>query len=252
MLYSMKMRAAQGGDHKLGGMHISGAERILAENELLATANAMIMRAFKHSRGKADFINLKIEAVDDNNLKYVKLLPIVTHESANLVAGRAIAAKLLKQSGVSDKAICRGFDLLDGLVTSMRGAMLVDAVSGKRLDDLTMRGVRVSNMDIADAQQFKCWLRQQNLTDIHVREAMVLATKVAFHPDVVAELCWSDDPEYITGYVADKKAYQRITRLKELGNWQGGRIFFIRPTANLKNLLEYLEQQTVLVVGGEA
>ena len=59
MLYSIKMRAAQGGDHKLGGQHISGAERILAEENLKKIAEAMIERALLHSRGKADFINLK-------------------------------------------------------------------------------------------------------------------------------------------------------------------------------------------------
>ena len=35
--------------------------------------------------------------------------------------------------------------------------------------------------------------------------SIVLATKVSAHPATVAELCWSDDPEYITGYVASRK-----------------------------------------------
>jgi 6-carboxyhexanoate--CoA ligase len=37
-----------------------------------------------------------------------------------------------------------------------------------------------------------------------VKEAPVLATKVSAHPATIAELCWSDDPEYITGYVTSK------------------------------------------------
>lgn len=33
MLYSVKMRSAQGGPHEQGGRHISGAERILSEEK---------------------------------------------------------------------------------------------------------------------------------------------------------------------------------------------------------------------------
>lgn len=47
----------------------------------------------------------------------------------------------------------------------------------------------------------------------------MLATKVSEHPATVAELCWSDDPKYITGYVASKElGYQCITKLKEYGD----------------------------------
>jgi len=34
MLYSVKMRSAQGGPHEQGGRHISGAERILSEEKI--------------------------------------------------------------------------------------------------------------------------------------------------------------------------------------------------------------------------
>ena len=54
-----------------------------------------------------------------------------------------------------------------------------------------------------------------------------MASKVASAVGVVAELCWSDDPEYVSFYVASAKyGYKRIPVLKEYGNPIGGRVFF--------------------------
>ena len=61
MLYSVKMRSAQGGPHEQGGRHISGAERILSEEKIEQAIVAMLHRAQKHQRGMADFISLKVE-----------------------------------------------------------------------------------------------------------------------------------------------------------------------------------------------
>ena len=47
-------------------------------------------------------------------------------------------------------------------------------------------------------------------TDNHVQEALVLASKVLSAPNVVGELCWSDDPNYIIGYVSANNIYHRI------------------------------------------
>ena len=60
MLYSVKMRSAQGGPHEQGGRHISGAERILSEEKIEQAIVAMLHRAQKHQRGMADFISLKL------------------------------------------------------------------------------------------------------------------------------------------------------------------------------------------------
>ena len=107
-------------------------------------------------------------------------------------------------------------------------------------------------MDAADNRILNGRLQQLGLTDSHVREALVLAAKVAAAPEVVAELCWSDDPEYTAGYVASKAGYFRFPRLKEYGDPVGGRIFFVRPDCDLPLLIDYLERQPVLVsVPGE-
>lgn len=72
MLYSVKMRSAQGGPHEQGGRHISGAERILSEEKIEQAIVAMLHRAQKHQRGMADFISLKVEAVKTADIFIVR------------------------------------------------------------------------------------------------------------------------------------------------------------------------------------
>ena len=58
---------------------------------------------------------------------------------------------------------------------------------------------------------------KQDLMNVHMREALVLATKVQSCPGIVGELCWSDDPDYTVGYVACNGIYHRIPNMKEMG-----------------------------------
>ena len=83
----------------------------------------------------------------------------------------------------------------------------------------------------------------------HFAEAVVLATKVANAPGIVGEICVSDDPDYVTGYVATKEiGYCRITTIKEKGDPCGGRIFLYRgPREGVAETIEYLQKQCVLV-----
>ena len=59
----------------------------------------------------------------------------------------------------------------------MRGAILMDAKTGVRLDQIRMRGIRVSHMDACGNET-----RPMN---VHMREALVLATKVTVLPLVL-------------------------------------------------------------------
>ena len=120
----------------------------------------------------------------------------------------------------------------------MRGAMLVDAISGERLDEGN-RGVRVSHMDSFDSHALG--------DNEHMREALVLASKVQSAEGVVGELCWSDDPDYTVGYVACNGVYHRIPNMKELGSDIGGRVFFVRSDIDCESVVEYLEKAPVLV-----
>lgn len=248
MLYSVKMRSNLGGVHGVGGRHISGAERIVADEVLDEEVLSMIHRARCHDRGSADFIQVKVEAVEENQISYVPLLGFYQVDTTTKEEGRQAARKELARIGVSDAAISKGFALLDALTDSVRGAMVLDAVSGERLDDLAERGVRCSNMDIEDSSTYEGKMKAAGHGGTHAREAMVLASKVAYAPGAVAELCWSDDPHYVTGYVASKKfGYGRIMVLKDLGDPVGGRIFFVKPGTDMKAYEDYLQNQVVLV-----
>ena len=154
----------------------------------------------------------------------------------------------LCQAGVNEAAAAKGLLALSELPDSLRGAMILSAATGERLDTTASRGVRVSRMDLDAQSDALSWLRQQGLDGEHPREAMVLAAKVAAAPGMVAEICWSDDPEYTTGYVASPRhGYIRIPCLKEKNSANGGRAFFISPDADLAALQHFLEEQPVLV-----
>ena len=126
------------------------------------------------------------------------------------------------------------------------GAMLLNADSLERLEPDRERGIRATYMDMetADsARQSACEGKN------HFNEALVLATKVVSHPNIVAELCISDDPDYVTGYIASREfGYVRVTRLKEPGSPNGGRIFLFRGgEEEREDCIRYLQQQKVLV-----
>lgn len=246
-MYSVRMRSAEGGAHEAGGRHISGAERIVPQEMVAQTANAMLERAFSHTRGKADFINIVVEKIPEDTVQEVPLLSVHTTASLTVNASQQTAQSALVQAGVSPAAAQKGIEALLSLTDSMAGAMLVCAAAGKRLDDTGSRGVRVSRMDIADERGFTTKLTERGINNTHVREALVLASKVAAAPDMVAELCWSDDPEYTTGYVASSAGYIRIPNCKPYGSLLGGRVFFVKPDTKLQSVIDYLRHQPVLV-----
>ena len=124
----------------------------------------------------------------------------------------------------------------------MRGAMLYDIATGERLEPDHDRGVRATYMDALHSSEVDGCKN-------HFNEAIVLATKVANAPGMVAEFCVSDDPNYVTGYVASKElGYVRIMKMKKMGDENGGRIFlFDSRKASAEECIEYLQKKKVLV-----
>ena len=237
-LYSIRMRGAEGGPHEEGGRHISGAERIVNECELESVASSLIHRALHHSKGKSDFINIRIDAIHDDDITYVNCIAIDEYKSESVNESHELAKELL-QSVVAHKAVENAFTELGQLPGNMRGAILMDAQTGVRLDANHLRGVRVSHMDASGAEN--------RLMNVHMREALVLATKVQSCPGIVGELCWSDDPDYTVGYVACGGVYHRIPHMKKMGNPIGGRVFFVDTNRPIREIVDYLENTTVLV-----
>lgn len=252
MLYSLKMRSAQGGPHERGGRHISGEERMVAEEEIESCIHEMLERAKTHQRGEADFVNIKVQRVDPSVAVRRPMLEFSQCYSSTVEEGREVALRELVSAGVTEAAARKGIAAICALPDSMRGAMLLNAVTGERMDCTGVRGVRVSNMDVEDPASFRQALARKGLRGDHVREALVLASKVAGGDGVVAELCWSDDPDYVVGYVGSaKNGYRRIPVLKEEHCPIGGRVFFLNPDTDVDALIRFYEEQIVFITAGE-
>ena len=237
-LYSIRMRAAQGGPHEKGGHHISGAERIVKLEDVGAMAQSLADRALYHSKGTADFINITVDVIPSNEITYIDCLQVEEHRANTIAEAHQLAIELLQGTHITEVAIQNAMTFLKELDSSMRGAMLVDATTGKRID-IGNRGVRVSHMDSFDSESLG--------DNEHMREALVLASKVQSAEGIVGELCWSDDPDYTVGYVACNGIYHRIPKMKELGSHIGGRVFFVRSEIDRESVIEYLEKAPVLV-----
>lgn len=247
-LFSIRMHAASKNEH------ISGAERIASAQELPAIATELIARALRHPRGNPESIRLAIDLLPAPSLAYAPLPDITTVVGANVEAGRSAARSELLRAGVSPLAADTAIKTLaNGAAPGgrvMRGAMLVDAESGERLESDPARGIRVSRMDLSPAASaaLTAALRGSGRDTTHLREALALAGKVLLSPGIVAELCWSDDPDYTAGYVSSPaRGYVRFPHLKETRDHLGGRAFFYqRATFDLAALADFLEQVPIL------
>ena len=232
-LFSVKMRASR------NGSHISGAERIVPASVIPQLAAVMAERALEHAKGAPDFINIKVETAPEP--LRLKALAVSTHEAKTPQEGWSIVRTLLAADGVTriDEILA-----LFRETYGMRGAMLLDADTLERLEPDPARGVRATFMDDATSVA-RGFSSKKN----HYDEAVVLATKVAHAPGIVGEICLSDDPDYVTGYVASKKiGYARITCLKEKGDPSGGRIFLYRgPREQVSETIDFLQRRCVLV-----
>lgn len=242
-LYSIKMRASR------QGAHISGAENIISKEQIPCYAQRLVDRGMNHAKGEADFVNLKIERIDEREVIYLDALCVETLDVADYSEGIAKIREFLCGLGVKepDKVL----NLFEKTY-EMRGAMLLDIHTLERLEPDKGRGVRATYMDMEKAYNTgnECGgCKNPQSSKNHFMEALVLATKVANTPGIVGEICISDDPGYVTGYVASKEnGYRRITRLKPMGSELGGRIFlFDSNLADPKDAIAFLEKQRVIV-----
>lgn len=232
---SVKMRASK------AGKHISGAEKIVPIDRIDTVVKDLTVRAMSHPKGIPDFINIKVE--NPGKIEYLRSLPVTTYKTSTAAEGRTLAAKLLRDAGITriDEIMARFNE-----TTTLRGAMLLDADTLERLEPDQARGVRATYMDDAESLE-----KGTAIGKNHYAEAIVLATKVQSAPHIVGEICVSDDPDYVTGYVATSKiGYARITTIKEKGSPEGGRIFLYRgPREGAQETIRYLEKQAVIVEG---
>lgn len=241
--YSIRMRAAKGGAHEQGGKHISGGEQISTFDGITHAVNFLLEKGLTHSKGSPDFMQIQFDCIHDP-VQLLNPLGVQSHQVESVEKGQALARQLLKQAGVPEKCIEALYHHLPGY-SGLGGAVLFDIHSGRPIDE---RGIRVSRMDW-QADNYEKWAAYYGKPrNSRMKEALVLATKVTGHPAAVAELCWSDDPDYITGYVASKRlGYRRISKLKKYGDERGCRIFFVNGREDIESYIHYLKKQPIFV-----
>ncbi len=247
-MWNVRMRASRKGSKNQPELHISGAETICRANEIDRTASRFLQRAMTHPRGRPDRVVLTIEDLP-HDIKSIPMLDVQTIDVLNPEeAWQLIAAtlSLLAVSSAAEKAARR---VLTGK-RQMRGAALIDAETGKRLEPDRERGIRVSRLGIDPDSQtpIRRMLNRRKINSDTVREALTLASKVAGHPLIIAEICISDDPDYTTGYIAARSlGYLRVPNIKPMGAPHGGRVFFLKPVSDVAKVINYLQREAVLI-----
>lgn len=228
--------------------HISGAETICRARDIAETVALYTGRGLSHPRGPADSLVLTIEKLASRP-RTIAALPLATLRSFSSESAASLVSSLLGSLGISPRAVRAAFGVISSSKT-MRGAALLSASSGTRLDADRSRGVRASLLGMSPraAASLGSRLGRLGLKNPTVTEALVLASKIASCDGVIAELCVSDDPGYTTGYVASKRhGYLRVPCIKKKGDRRGGRIIFLDSSAGPDTVAAYLETTPVLI-----
>jgi 6-carboxyhexanoate--CoA ligase len=218
---------------------------------------AIVTRA-RSQKFSPEQIVITIESLDNIPISMLTALNVVTVNTPDMTTGRSAASSILQSLGIAKQSVAAAINLLSIGATpdgrTMRGAMIIDSQQGERLEPDRERGVRASRFDWTDEalDTITGKLAAIGLTHFRTREALALATKVANAPGIIAELCWSDDPDYSAGYVASRGiGYVRFPMLKLPGDASGGRAFFVDgKDLNMEAFIHYLQFEPVLVVDG--
>lgn len=240
VFYSVRMRASR------GNRHISGAEGLFVAGQTSLVARRFADRAMNHERGRPEKVVVTIEELKEQP-EQITALPVCTVKNNRPSSGAKIVRELLLALGISEQGI---ESAMDGLQKAghLGGAIIMNT-EGVRTDPDLGRGVRVSRMGISPRAGTKLarMLSRRGINSQTVREALILASKVNWHPGIIGEFCISDDPGYTTGYVASKRfGYVRVPQIKRKGEAWGGRVFFMYGT-DTKPIVSYLETRPVMV-----
>ena len=243
-LYSIKMRSSKTIDNLTE--HISGAESISSEENLEKVVNLLIKRALNHSKGKSDFINIKVEEINKEELIYIEPLPVTTINVEHYLEGFNVVKKILTDIGIDENKSVGIVNLIRS-ISNMRGAMLLDINTLQRLEEDKDKGIRATYMDFEGNNTET--LSKSIEQNAHFLEALALASKVVNCNQIIGEICYSDDPNYTAGYIASKKhGYVRITKLKGIGDTKGGRIFLYDSSLSNKNkCIDYIQNKKTVI-----
>src|SRR5208283_2847697 len=142
-MWNVRIRASR----KTGAgrnLHVSGAEGLYNSTELAGTVTACINRVLEHPRGAPDTIILTIEALAQKPAD-VPLLCVRTLRCASPDRAQNIIAEILESTGIAQRAAAAALKVLTSLRV-MRGASLITAKTGRRIEPDKERGIRVSRL----------------------------------------------------------------------------------------------------------
>ena len=247
-LWSVHMWASESDENTR--RHLSAAERLVEEPHLNQVVDEMVLRA--KTKDPND-IQISLDLVPPNACRHVRCLPVQTVHTASPERSAALAAEILIRAGVSPKSALAGLAALrNGLGPrgqSLPGASLWDKDTGERVEPDFSKGIRANRFDYSStgAGVIESTMADYGLTYARTREALAVATKTV-NSGVTAEICWSSEPAYTTGYIASPRyGYVRLTGFKPYGAC-GGRICFIDLTAgSVEDYVERLEREFVLI-----
>ena len=240
-LYSIKARAS------LKGKHLSGAERIVKESQIEEVLEELYKRV---RRKNPDSVSIKIEKIEEEPILVEKTLKIKNLSFSDYKEANEKAVEILYlETGISKDKL---WDLINQVHKgaspngeNMRGAMIVNE-KGERIELDSYRGIRTTTVDFTDRKNVLRKLLEKGYTE-RTLDALALTTKNLLYPDVIAEYCISDEPDYIVGYVSTKDFYYRFSPLKAKGNSKGGRIYFVKNSVNIHKLYNFLQKKPVLI-----
>lgn len=237
-LYSVRMRASSP-----EGRHVSGAERIVREADVPAVSSELLQRAL--SRSAIGEARVSVDRRAAPAVHAIPCLPVVQLSRPELLTRQLQLAAW--GAGLDERFLSDALDLMLQGAVPQGGAALVDR-SMRPLHAEARRGVRVKHFDYSPAgrEEARSALERAGLGHFRTFEALALASKVAWS-GMALEICWSDEPDYLTGYVASPKlGYIRVPDWKPEGA-PGGRIFVLEPGRDPAECIRRLEEEWALI-----
>ncbi|MCA1596769.1 MAG: hypothetical protein LC772_10160, partial [Chloroflexi bacterium] len=185
-LLSVRMRASR------QGKHLGGAERLVPPGQWLSAITGLQDRALDY--GQADQVHIGSDLLPTATVARVSALPVQTSACADVESARQDALWTLEEAGVTGSVARSALGAIDSGPgpgnTVMRGAMLIDAATGQRLEPDSERGIRVSRVDYTPRclDLIRAALESAGLSSPRTVEALAVATKVIWS-GVACELC---------------------------------------------------------------
>lgn len=238
------------------GRHLSGAEDLVRSEDLAEKLEEFATRFAPYANLPEDLgmparCSITIDPVPAGTLREGTLLPVRRLLSRNEDETRSALPRLfsaLLPEAASSRVLGFFTDVILGSPTRP-GALLLTA-DGHPYPGGPPEGVRTTHVGCLPELR-SAIDRAYSLIlpppSHRFSEALILASKVLSSPDILLELCASDDPRYTTGYLASRTTgYIRLPHLKKAGSPLGGRIYVVRNGADLPCLLSFLRSSPLL------